>query len=123
MVPAMRRADQLGLAPHGPQRPVEGVDDPLGRRAPLGRTLGEAAVELFDPVHQGGGQQVVLAGEVAVHGAHGHVGPGGDVAHLHRLVATFERQGHGGVNDALAPGLLCPREGAGHRTVRHDPPS
>ena len=87
---------------------------------PLGRLLGQPAVELLDPVDQRRGQQVVLAGEVPVDGAHGHVGPGGHVAHLHRLVAAVEPQRHGGVDDPLAPGLLGSRQGAWHRTVRHE---
>ena len=112
-------ADQLGLAAHGPQGPVEGVDDPFRRRVALGRALGQPAVELLDPVDEGGGQQVVLAGEVPVDRAHGHVGPGGHVTHLDGLVAAVEGQRHGGVDDPLAPGLLGPRQGAWHRTVHH----
>ena len=86
---------------------------------PLGRLLGQPAVELLDPVDQRRGQQVVLAGEVAVDGAHGHVGPGRHVAHLHRLVAPVESQRHGRVDDPLAPCLLGSRQGTWHRTVRH----
>ena len=82
--------------------------------------LGQAAVQLLHPVDQGGGQQMVLAGEVPVDGAHGHVGPGGHVAHLHRFVPPVEPERHGGVYDTLAAGLLGSRQGAWHRTVRHD---
>ena len=70
---------------------------------------------ISDPVHERGRQEVVLAREVAVHRAHGHVGAGGDVAHLDRLVAAFEPQRHRSVDHALAPGLLPAGERAGHR--------
>ena len=63
---------------------------------------------------------MVLAGEVAVDGAHGHVGPGGHVAHLHRLVPAFEAERHGGVDDTLAPGLLGPGERTGERLLHSD---
>jgi hypothetical protein len=108
---AVKTAPPAGLASHGPQGPVEHVDDPLGRGVALGRVLGQAGVELLDPVDQGRGQQVVLAGEVAVDRAHGHVGPGGHVAHLDGLVAPLEPQGHGRVDHPLAPGLLGPGQG------------
>ena len=79
--------------------------------APRAGMLGQPGVELLDPVDQGGRQEVVLGGEVAVDGAHGHVGPGGHVPHLDGLVAALEAELHGGVDDPLAPGLLGP----GHR--------
>src|SRR5208282_1832831 len=73
-----------------------------------------------DPVHEGGREEVVLAREIAVHRAHCHVGPGRDVAHLDRLVAALEPQRHGGVDDALAPGLLRAGERAGQRLLHPD---
>ena len=113
-------ADQLGLAAHGPQRAVEDVEDAVGRVVAPGRVLADAGVEQLDPVHERGGQQVVLAREVAVHRAHGDVGPGGHVAHLDRLVAALEPQRHGGVDHALAPGLLGAGERAGQRLLHPD---
>ena len=80
----------------------------------------DPGVEHLDPVHERGRQEVVLAGEVAVHRAHGHVGAGRDVAHLDRLVAALEPQRHGGVDDALAPGLLGAGERAGQRLLHPD---
>ena len=88
--------------------------------SPSRRVLADPAVEHLDPVHEGGRQQVVLAREVAVDGAHGHVGPGRDVPHLHRLVPAFEPQRHGGVDHALAPGLLRAGERAGQRLLHPD---
>ena len=70
------------------------------------RVLADPGVEHLHPVHQRGGQEVILAGEVAVHRPHGHVGPSRHVTHLHRFVAPFEAQRHGGIDDALTPSLL-----------------
>ena len=108
---------QLRLAAHGPQRAVQDIEDAVGRVLAPGRVLADARVEQLDPVHERGGEQVVLAREVAVDGAHGDVGPGGDVAHLDRLVAPLETQRHGGVDHALTPGLLGAGERAGQRLL------
>ena len=62
---------------------------------------------------EGGRQEVVLGGEVAVDGSHGHVGPGGHVAHLDGLVATFEAELHGGVDDPLPTCFLSASQGPG----------
>jgi hypothetical protein len=83
----------------------------------MARVLLNAHGELLDPVDQGGGQEMVLAGEVAVDGAHRHIGAGGDIAHLHGVVPAIEAEGHGGVDDPLAPGLLCPRERTGEHLL------
>ena len=49
---------------------------------------------------------MVLRREVPVEGAEGHVGGGGDVAHLYGVVATFGCQRHGRLDDALPPRRL-----------------
>ena len=101
-------ATRLGLAPHGPQGPLEHVEDPLRCRRPPRRDLRQAGVELLHPEHEGRRQQVVLGREVPVDGAHGHVGPGGHVTHLDRLVAPLEAELHGGVDHPLATSFLSP---------------
>ena len=53
-------SDELGLAGHRPQGPVQHVEDPLGRVLAPGRLLGQPGVEQLDPADQGGRQQVVL---------------------------------------------------------------
>ncbi len=113
------RRHQLGLASHGPQGPFEDVEDPFRGDRPAGRHLGQAGVELLHPVDEGGGQEMVLGGEVAVDGAHGHMGPGGHVAHLDGLVAPLEAELHGGVDDPLPPRLLSTGQGPGKRPLLH----
>ena len=108
------------MAAHGAQGAVEHVEDAVGRVVAVGRVLPDARVEHLDPVHQRRGEQVVLAREVAVDGAHGDVGAGRHVAHLHRFVAALEPQCHRRVDDALAPGLLRASERAGHRLLHSD---
>ena len=93
--------------------------DPLGGGRPPGGHLGQAGVELLHPEDERGGQQVVLGREVAVDGAHGHVRPGGHVAHLDRLVAAFEAELHGGVDHPLAPRLLGTGQGTGKHPLLH----
>lgn len=51
-------------------------------------------------------QQMHLRREVPVQRANRDVGAVGDGAHLHRLIAAFGRDSHGGVQDALAA-LRC----------------
>ena len=86
---------------------------------PAGRHLGQAGVELLHPEDEGRGEQVVLGGEVAVDGAHGHVRPGGHVPHLHRLVAALEAELHGSVDDPLTPRFLSAGQGAGKHSLLH----
>src|SRR5664280_553883 len=54
--------------------------------------LDSRLAQLLHPVDQRSSQQVVLAGEVPVDGAHGHVRPGRHVAHLHGFVAPVQRE-------------------------------
>lgn len=54
-------------------------------------------------------QQMHLRREVPVQRANRDVGAVGDGAHLHRLIAAFGRDSHGGVQDALAALPLCLR--------------
>ena len=107
-----RRA-QLGLTSQHPERSAEDFGHPLGRRGAKGGLGGETHLELLDPVDGGGGQEVVLRGEVAVDGTHGHAGLRRHVTHLDSFVASLEGEVHGGVDDSLTSRLL----GGGQRTV------
>src|SRR5699024_3710565 len=94
---------EVGLTLHGLGDHVHHDLHPLlggvpGRGAALG-----ALVQSPELAGQGGGQQVHLGGEVAVEGAHGHLGLLGDRPHLDRLVPALGRQRQGGVEDPATP--------------------
>ena len=82
------RLGQLRLALHRGDGPAQHVVDALGGGVAPRRRGGDPALEVLHPLDHGGGEQRVLRREVAVDRAEGDLGRGGDVAHLHGVVAA-----------------------------------
>ena len=111
--PHHRRGD-LGVALERGGGAGEDVDDAFGRRAPDRGPLLDPLCQRADLLDHRLEQQPLLRGEVAVDGAEGDVGLGGDVPHLHCLEPAPLGQPDGGVEHPAAAGGLV----AGERVRR-----
>ena len=95
----------------GLHRPVEELDDPVGGGVPGRGAAVEPVGEVSPQLHLARRQQMVFGAEVAVDGAQRDLGPGGDVTHLHRVVAPFGGEAHRGVEHPVAASGLIGGEG------------